>query len=244
MLKFKNFLLLIIILFSNSYLSNIWIEPKDELKIKKLELYSAKNNINIRTTTYPLNLNSLKNSTIYEASFLSDKIELNSLVDKFFKKTERFNSSISLNAFSDDLMIKNSDDNWTSKNSIILKNSYTNKNFSLNLNLHFIEDSYDEKKIIYNDGAGKCMPCHGIGTPYPVQLQPIQTAYNSLFYGFSSAGNPYFDTVNPGSSFLYKTVLGADGVTIMPPLSNNNGGLSNQDIDMIYLWISQGAKNK
>ena len=64
MLKFKNFLLLIIILFSNSYLSNIWIEPKDELKIKKLELYSAKNNINIRTTTYPLNLNSLKNSTI------------------------------------------------------------------------------------------------------------------------------------------------------------------------------------
>ena len=107
MLKFKNFLLLIIILFSNSYLSNIWIEPKDELKIKKLELYSAKNNINIRTTTYPLNLNSLKNSTIYEASFLSDKIELNSLVDKFFKKTERFNSSISLNAFSDDLMIKN-----------------------------------------------------------------------------------------------------------------------------------------
>ena len=150
MLKFKNFLLLIIILFSNSYLSNIWIEPKDELKIKKLELYSAKNNINIRTTTYPLNLNSLKNSTIYEASFLSDKIELNSLVDKFFKKTERFNSSISLNAFSDDLMIKNPDDNWTSKNSIILKNSYTNKNFSLNLNLHFIEDSYDEKKIIYN----------------------------------------------------------------------------------------------
>ena len=51
MLKFKNFLLLIIILFSNYYLSNIWIEPKDELKIKKLELYSAKNNINIAKET-------------------------------------------------------------------------------------------------------------------------------------------------------------------------------------------------
>ena len=150
MLYFKNFYLLVIILFSNYFLSTIWIEPKDELKIKKLELYTAKNNINIRTTTYPLNLNSLKNSTIYEASFLSDKIELNSLVDKYFKKTENFNSSISLNAFSDDLMIKNLDNNWTSKNSIVLKNSYTNKNFSINLNLHFIEDSYDEKKIIYN----------------------------------------------------------------------------------------------
>ena len=150
MLYFKKFYLLVIILFSNYFLSSIWIEPKDELKIKKLELYSAKNNINVRTTTYPLNLNSLKNSTIYEASFLNDKIEINSLVDKYFKKTEKFNSSISLNAFSDDLMIRNLDDNWASKNSIILKNSYTNKNFSINLNLYFIEDSYDEKKILYN----------------------------------------------------------------------------------------------
>ena len=150
MLYFKNFYLLVLILYSNFFLSTIWVEPKDELKVKKLELYSAKNNINIRTTTYPLNLNSLKNSTIYEASFLSKKIELNSLVDKYFKKTKNFNSSISLNAFSDDLMIRNLDDNWASKNSFILKNSYTKKNFSINLNLHFVEDTYDEKKILFN----------------------------------------------------------------------------------------------
>ena len=99
MLYLKNFFLLVIILFSNYFLSSIWIEPKDELKIKKLELYTAKNNINVRTTTYPLNLNSLKNSTIYKASFLNDKIELNSLINKYFKKTENFNSSISLNTF-------------------------------------------------------------------------------------------------------------------------------------------------
>ena len=90
MLKFKNFLLLIIIFFFKFlFISSIWIEPKDELKIKKLELYSAQSNINVRTTTYPLTLNSLKNSTIYEASFISDKIELNTLVDKIFKKNER-----------------------------------------------------------------------------------------------------------------------------------------------------------
>ena len=105
----------------------------------------------------------------------------------------------------------------------------------------FASDIYE--KIIYNNGAGKCMPCHGVGTPYPVQLQPIQTAYNSLFYGFSSGGSAYVDTINPGSSFLYKTILGENGITIMPPLSNNNGGLSNQDVEMIYLWISQGARN-
>lgn len=105
----------------------------------------------------------------------------------------------------------------------------------------FASDIYE--KIIYNNGAGKCMPCHGVGTPYPVQLQPVQTAYSSLFYGFSSGGAPYIDTINPSSSFLYKTILGEDGVTIMPPLSNNNGSLSNQDVNMIYLWINQGAKN-
>ena len=150
MLCFKNFYLLLIVLFSNYFLSTIWIEPKNELMIKKLELHTSKKNINVRTTTYPLNLNSLKNSTFFGTSLLSDKIELNLLIDKYFKKNKKFNSSISLKTFSDDSMIKNIDDNWTSKNSIILKNSYTNKNFSLNLNLHFIEDSYDEKNIIYN----------------------------------------------------------------------------------------------
>ena len=48
MLYFKNFYLLVIILFSNCFLSSIWIEPKDDLKIKKLELYTARNNINIQ----------------------------------------------------------------------------------------------------------------------------------------------------------------------------------------------------
>ena len=81
---------------------------------------------------------------------MSDKIKLNKIIDKNFKKNKKFSSSISFNAFSDDLMIRNIDDNWSSKNSIIFKNSYFDKNFSINLNLHFIEDSYDEKKISYN----------------------------------------------------------------------------------------------
>ena len=142
--------LLLILIFSNYFLSNIWIEPSDEFKIKKIELYAAEKNINIRSTTYPLTLNSLKNSSSYGTLLLSEKIELNTLLDKNFKKEKKFNSSFYLSTFSDNSMIKNIDDSWTSQNSFILKNSYTNKNFSFNLNFHFIDDSYDEKKIIYN----------------------------------------------------------------------------------------------
>ena len=150
MFNYFNVFLFLIFTISYQLSSSIWIEPKDELAIKKIELYSAQSNFNARTTTYPLTLNSLKDSKNFGILNLSDKIGFNILVDKNFKKDKKFSSSISLNSFSDDLMIRNIDDNWSSKNSIIFKNSYFNKNFSFNLNLHFIEDSYDEKKIIYN----------------------------------------------------------------------------------------------
>ena len=150
MFSYFNVFLILIFTISYQLSSSIWIEPKDELEIKKIELYSAQSNFNVRTTTYPLTINSLKNSNNFGVLNMRDKIKLNTLVNKNFKKNKKFSSSITFNAFSDDLMIRNIDDNWYSKNSIIFKNSYFDKNFSINLNLHFIEDSYDEKKIIYN----------------------------------------------------------------------------------------------
>ena len=150
MFNYFNVFLILIFTISYQLSSSIWIEPKDELEIKKIELYSAQSNFNVRTTTYPLTINSLKNSSNFGVLNMRDKIKLNTLVNKNFKKNKKFSSSITFNAFSDDLMIRNIDDNWYSKNSIIFKNSYFDKNFSINLNLHFIEDSYDEKKIIYN----------------------------------------------------------------------------------------------
>ena len=150
MFSYFNVFLILIFTISYQLSSSIWIEPKDELEIKKIELYSAQSNFNVRTTTYPLTINSLKNSNNFGVLNMSDKIKLNTLIDKNFKKNKKFSSSISFNAFSDDLMIRNIDDNWSSKNSIIFKNSYFDKNFSINLNLHFIEDSFDEKKISYN----------------------------------------------------------------------------------------------
>ena len=52
---------------------------------------------------------------------MSDKIELNAFVDKNFKKIKELIRLFRLIAFSDDLMIRNIDDNWSSKNSIIFK---------------------------------------------------------------------------------------------------------------------------
>ena len=142
--------LLLTLIFSNYFLSNIWIEPSDELKIKKIELYTAENNINIKSTTYPVTLNSLKNSSSYGTLLLTEKVGLNTALDKNFNNEKKFNSSFTVSSFSDNSMIRNIDDNWRGQNSFILKNSYTNKNFSMNLNLHLIDGSYDEKKIILN----------------------------------------------------------------------------------------------
>ena len=78
----------------------------------------------------------------------------------------------------------------------------------------FASDIYEE--IFYSDGSGKCMPCHGSGTPYPLELQPINVAYTSLIYGYSASGEAYVDTTNPHLSHLYKRVVG-EGAAIMPP---------------------------
>mgnify|MGYP007000390973 len=82
--------LLLTLIFSNYFLSNIWIEPSDELKIKKIELYTAENNINIRSTTYPVTLNSLKNSSSYGTLLLTEKVGLNTALDKNFNNEKKF----------------------------------------------------------------------------------------------------------------------------------------------------------
>ena len=104
----------------------------------------------------------------------------------------------------------------------------------------FASDIYEG--IFYSGGSGRCMPCHGSGTPYPLELQPKEVAYNSLIYGYSASGDAYIDTTNPYLSHLYKRIIG-DGAAIMPPASNNNGNLNTQEVELIYLWIQQGAKN-
>ena len=89
---------------------------------------------------------------------------------------------------------------------------------------------------IFND---RCVTCHGIGTPYPVQLAPQKTAYNELVEGSSMQGELYVNTKSPEDSYLYQLVNG-DAELLMPP---NESPLTNEQVQTVLSWIEQGALN-
>lgn len=104
----------------------------------------------------------------------------------------------------------------------------------------FKNDIYEP--IFYNNGEGKCMNCHSSSSPY-VQLEPLNEAYDNLLTGVSFGNEPYVDTLNPSQSHLYKRLIGSDNLMIMPPNSSSNGSLTSEEIERVFLWIRQGAKN-
>lgn len=112
-------------------------------------------------------------------------------------------------------------------------------------NPNYYEVSFENdiyKPIFYNDGEGKCMNCHSSSGGY-VQLEPLNVAYNNLLTGMSFGNEPYVDTLNPSQSHLYKRLIGSDNLIIMPPNSSSNGSLTSEEIERVFLWIKQGAKN-
>jgi hypothetical protein len=86
----------------------------------------------------------------------------------------------------------------------------------------------------------RCNSCHGIGTPYPVQLDPVSTAYDELVSGFSLDGAAYINTDVPQESYLYKLISGDLKTLIMPP---TGAPLSSEEVNNVLLWIQQGAEN-
>lgn len=101
--------------------------------------------------------------------------------------------------------------------------------------------------IMFNGGDGKCMPCHGEGAGQSVffQCEPAATAYNDLVTGATAEGINYINTETPEDGYLYHLISGtAEGESaIMPPQGNDNGSLSQEEIDIILEWIEQGALN-
>jgi hypothetical protein len=75
--------------------------------------------------------------------------------------------------------------------------------------------------------TAKCIFCHGVGQNAPVLV--TGKSYKALM---NSPG--MVDTINPGSSILYKEMI-------------TGGGMSSYckkaDADSVYKWIDQGAKN-
>ena len=104
----------------------------------------------------------------------------------------------------------------------------------------FKNDIYEP--IFYNEGEGKCMNCHNSSGQY-VQLEPLNEAYNNLLTGMSFGNEPYVDTLNPSQSHLYKRLIGSDNLIIMPPNNSSNGNLTSEEIELVFMWIKQGAKN-
>ena len=58
---------------------------------------------------------------------------------------------------------------------------------------------------IFND---RCVECHGIGTPYPLQLEPENLAWGELMSGSSAEGEPYINGESPEDSYLYLLING------------------------------------
>lgn len=75
--------------------------------------------------------------------------------------------------------------------------------------------------------------CHGSDAS-----QPSLIGYDAIMgYGGINAGNAR-------KSKLYKVITGkgiVGAINKMPP--KGNGGISDHDISLIYVWIEQGAKN-
>lgn len=78
-----------------------------------------------------------------------------------------------------------------------------------------------------------CTSCHNV-THNKLNLETC-CSYDQIFLtGFSA---PYVNTSNPTSSLLHTYLLGVP--MLMPPM----GAISDPEIELVRLWIEQGAVN-
>lgn len=111
---------------------------------------------------------------------------------------------------------------------------------NLEQEIRFYADIY--VPIFYNEGNGKCMPCHSTGTLYPVELTPVDIAYNDLINGYNQEGEAYINLLQPEESYLYKQITGQTE-PMMPTKSSERGPLNSYEINTVLKWIEQGAPN-
>ena len=78
---------------------------------------------------------------------------------------------------------------------------------------------------------GQCVGCHSGGSTPPPDLSD-NVSYDSLLNG-------YVIPSNADASILHKSLLGIDGVSLMPPGQK----WSDSKIGLVKAWINQGAKD-
>ena len=101
----------------------------------------------------------------------------------------------------------------------------------------FRNDIYEP--IFYNNGEGKCMPCHN-SLGGQIRLAPTELAYENLINGVSKndGGVNYINTVQAEESYLYRLIIDDNVEYLMPP----NNALTPFEAQTILTWISQGAQ--
>ena len=75
----------------------------------------------------------------------------------------------------------------------------------------------------------QCVGCHNGNEPPDLR---DENSYNSLLNGYVVPGNP-------DASTLYNSLIGTNGVSLMPPGSK----WPETKISLVKAWIDQGAKN-
>jgi len=131
-----------------------------------------------------------------------------------------------------EVLLTNYVKNYTTQYQIVNSNTEYQVSFS--------QDIYSA--IFYNDGNGKCMPCHSTGTLYPVELEELSTAYTDLLSGYNQNGDAYINVLQPEESYLYKQITNQTE-PMMPTPSSDRGPLNQYEINTVLKWIEQGAKN-
>ena len=94
------------------------------------------------------------------------------------------------------------------------------------------DDDNDEPELVsyQNDIIplwGQCVGCHNGNIPPDFS---DNVSYNELLNGYVVPGNA-------DASILYKSLLGIDGVSLMPP----SGQWPDAKINLVKDWINQGA---
>lgn len=135
-------------LYSISLSANIWVEPIEEFKIKKIEYFSIKNGLNLNTTSYPISLRKINSPEHYKVLSIGDLIKYKNLASRKLKKRK---NSFSVSYFSETSPIRNIGDGWHAKNSLSIKSFFEKKNFATNLNIHFVEDEFNKKKYFLDN---------------------------------------------------------------------------------------------
>lgn len=155
-MKYFNFLIFIIFIFTNFISASALIGPNDEIKIKKIEIYLNQNYTNTDTTTYPLTKGML-NKTFSNKSNDLDHILYRQKVNSVFLN-EPTHREIKLNAFSEILPVRNIDDAWNGKNSLSYQISYQGNNLTYQFKISSYENRanktdyhFDESYIAYTN---------------------------------------------------------------------------------------------